>query len=206
MSGELPIIDDILKLRKNLKSMNVLCNHFLPCVVGKKRWRMQIQAGKKINEVATVSDEAFVLLILQNIWQDMMKLDIDDYYRPKKRKKKSNDESNDDDNDERNEDRNNEDSTETNAAKEKDHSKVITGRWTNAWRGSRRYGGWSPEGLNQFNKLVAMVQQDRETDKHFQVQYEIWFKESVTNKKAKKKQTNNEPVVRAYRDLTSLGV
>ena len=45
---------------------------------------MQIQAGKKINDIATISDEAFVLLILQNIWQDMMKLDIDDYYRPKK--------------------------------------------------------------------------------------------------------------------------
>jgi len=193
VSGELLIIDDILKLRKNLKSMNVLCNHFLPCVVGKKQWQMQIQAGKKINDIATVSDEAFVLLILQNIWQDMMKLDIDDYYRPKKRKKKSNDESNDDDNDESNEDRNNKDSTETNAAKEKDHSKVIMGHWTNAWHGSQRYGGWSPEGLNQFNKLVAMVQQDRESDKHFQVQYEIWLKERVTNKKAKKsKQTTSQ--------------
>jgi len=87
VSGELPIIDDILKLRKNLKGMNVLCNHFLPCVVGKKRWRMQIQAGKKINDIATVSDEAFILLILQNTWQDMMKLDINDYYWPKNRKK-----------------------------------------------------------------------------------------------------------------------
>ena len=50
---------------------------------------MQIQAGKKINDIATVSDEAFVLLILQNIWQDMMKLDIDDYYWPKKEKRKA---------------------------------------------------------------------------------------------------------------------
>ena len=50
---------------------------------------MQIQAGKKINDIATVSDEAFVLLILQNIWQDMMKLDIDDYYWPKKGKRKA---------------------------------------------------------------------------------------------------------------------
>jgi len=102
-------------------------------------------------------------------------------------------ESYDDDNDESNEDRKNEDSTETNAAKENDHSRVITGRWTNAWYGSRRYGGWSSEGLNQFNKLVAMVQQDRESNKHFQVQYEIWFKESVTNKKEKKqKQTMSQ--------------
>jgi len=69
--------------------MRVLCNHFLPCVVGEKRWKMQIQAGKKVNEIATVSDEAFVLLILKNIWSDMEKVDIDDYYRPKKRKKET---------------------------------------------------------------------------------------------------------------------
>ena len=56
----------------------------------------------------------------------------------------------------------------------------------NAWRGSQRYRGWSPEGLNQFNKLVAMVQQDREMDMHFQVQYGIWLKERVANKTKKK--------------------
>jgi len=45
-----------------------------------KRWKMQIQAGKKVNEIATILDEAFVLLILENIWSDMEKVDIDDYY------------------------------------------------------------------------------------------------------------------------------
>jgi len=60
--------------------MSVLCNHFLPCVVGKKQWRMQLQARKKINDIATVLDEAFVLLVLQNIWDDMMQVDINKYY------------------------------------------------------------------------------------------------------------------------------
>jgi len=41
---------------------------------------MQILAGKKVNEIATVSDEAFVLLVLENIWSDMEKVNIDDYY------------------------------------------------------------------------------------------------------------------------------
>jgi len=27
---------------------------------------------KKVNDIATISDEAFVLLILKNIWDDMM--------------------------------------------------------------------------------------------------------------------------------------
>jgi len=50
---------------------------------------MQIQAGKKVNEIATVSDEAFVLLLLEDIWSDMEKVNIDDYYRPKKEKKET---------------------------------------------------------------------------------------------------------------------
>ena len=58
VADELPNMEDILKLRKSLQSMRVLCNHFLPCVVGKKQWKMQIQAGKKVSEIATVSDEA----------------------------------------------------------------------------------------------------------------------------------------------------
>jgi len=40
---------------------------------------------------------------------------------------------------------------------EKDHGK--SGKWTSAWQGSHSYGGWSPDGLNHFNKLVTMVQQ-----------------------------------------------
>jgi len=138
---------------------------------------MQLQAGKKINDIATVSDEAFVLLILQNIWDDMMEVEINDYYRPKKRKKNSEAHGNS---------KNKEDTNMINDNNETDHARVITGCWTNAWRGSQRYGGWSPEGLNQFNKLVAMVQHDRETDMHFQAQYKIWLKESIADKTRKK--------------------
>ena len=50
---------------------------------------MQILAGKKVNEIATVSDEAFILLVLENIWSDMEKVNIDDYYRPKKGRKET---------------------------------------------------------------------------------------------------------------------
>jgi len=58
-----------------------------------KRWKMQILAGKKVNEIAMVLDEAFILLVLENIWSNMEKVNIDDYYRPKK-KKRNNDENN----------------------------------------------------------------------------------------------------------------
>ena len=47
---------------------------------------MQICAGKKVNDVAMVLDEAFVLLVLENIWKEMIDMDINEFYRPKKRK------------------------------------------------------------------------------------------------------------------------
>jgi len=46
--------------------------------VGKCKFRQE-----KINDIATISDEAFVLLILENIWDDMMSVKIKDYYRQK---------------------------------------------------------------------------------------------------------------------------
>jgi len=110
--------------------MRVLCDNFLPCVVGKKRWKMQILAGKKVNKIATVSDKAFVLLVLENIWDDMMNLDIDDYYHPRKRTKSNNAENN---------------KTSTTAKSPADtmdnndnHNGriVVTGQWTSAWHGS----------------------------------------------------------------------
>jgi len=45
---------------------------------------MQIQAGKKVNNIGTVLDEAFALLILKNLWEDIIEIDIDEYYQPKK--------------------------------------------------------------------------------------------------------------------------
>jgi len=197
LANELPSIDDLLKLRLNLQTMRVLCNNFLPCVVGKKRWKMQILAGKKVNEIATVSDKAFVLLVLENIWDDMMNLDIDDYYHPRKRTKSNNAENN---------------KTSTTAKSTADTMDnndnrngriVVTGQWTSAWRGSRRYGGWSPEGIDRFNRLVKIVKQDRDNDTHFQAQYEIWLNES---KRKKTKEKVKQPLVKAYRDLSALGV
>jgi len=80
---------------------------------------------------------------------------------------------------------------------------VVTGQWTSAWRGSRRYGGWSPEGIDRFNRLVKIVKQDRDNDTHFQAQYEIWLNES---KRKKTKEKVKQPLVKAYRDLSALGV
>ena len=44
-------------------------NHFLPCVVEKHDWKWQTKK-ELISQVATISDEAFALLILENIWDE----------------------------------------------------------------------------------------------------------------------------------------
>ena len=82
---ELPSLQDLLMLRSNVKCMIVFCDHFLPCIVGKKRWKLQIKQGFKLNSIATVSDEAFMLLLLENCWDYMDNMDEDNFYKPKKR-------------------------------------------------------------------------------------------------------------------------
>jgi len=97
---------------------------------------MQIQAGKKVNDVTTVSDEAFALLVLKNIWEDMLAINIDEYYCLKKK--------NNGNKNETRRTRQNTDFTSVETTTEDNHSMaVITGCWTSAWHGSCRYGGWS---------------------------------------------------------------
>jgi len=62
------------------------CNHFLPWVVRNKHLGNADSCREKVNDIVTISDEAFVLLVLKNIWDDMIKVKIDDYYLPKKQK------------------------------------------------------------------------------------------------------------------------
>jgi len=140
----------------------------------------------------------------------MIKVNIDEYYWPQKRKKKSNDEINQEPtgatdlehSNKKSSNVNLEDTIVTNS-ENCSENKVITGKWFSAWHGSHQYGGWSPEGLSHFNKLVKMVIQDRQNDMHFQAQYEIWLNEG---KSKKQKEKSNHPVIRAYWDLALLEV
>jgi len=104
-------------------------------------------ARKKINNIATVSDEVFVLLVLENIWNDMTEVSIHDYYQQKNRKNNNNEHSQGS--------KNNDLPTATiNKDNNCVHTTVITGQLTSAWCGYHCYGGWSSERLNCFNQLV----------------------------------------------------
>ena len=89
---------------------------------------MQILSGRYVNDIATVSDEAFVLLVLENIWDDMIKVNIDEYYRPKKGKNQE---------DEEGTRSGNSPNAPTNDKNKHDDRSVITGKWTSVWHGSQ---------------------------------------------------------------------
>ena len=58
----------ILEGRSN-PAYTVVYQRFLPCVVGKLLWHGRLRTATNDNELSTVSDEAFVLLCLENSWE-----------------------------------------------------------------------------------------------------------------------------------------
>lgn len=62
--------------------MTLFCNQFLACVTGKNDWKQQTK--NLIRDFATVSDEAFALLVLENIWDKWIKMDPLEFFSRKK--------------------------------------------------------------------------------------------------------------------------
>jgi hypothetical protein len=78
LKNALPPLEELVQLRRNHAVMKVFCEHFLPCVVGKVRWKTNC-CSSKVGDIATVTDEAFVLLVLENIWEIWSQKDVDDW-------------------------------------------------------------------------------------------------------------------------------
>ena len=82
--GEMPEQDDIQEMRENEETYKIFCNKLLPCIVGKNEWNKlcwQIHVSK----IATISDEAFTILLLENswdVWKEMADRDDDEENTP----------------------------------------------------------------------------------------------------------------------------
>jgi len=68
---------------------------------------------------------------------------------------------------------------------QKKKRKATWGKFTSGAWGSRRFGGWSKEGLVRFNQLYSQVEQDRKKDNAAEVE-ETYRLKCVNSKKAKK--------------------
>ena len=67
-NGKMTVIEDVFDLRKDTNGAYTLfCDHVLAAVVGKSLWKTK-SVGLRISTIATVSDEAFALLLLLNSW------------------------------------------------------------------------------------------------------------------------------------------
>ena len=115
--------------------MTIFCNQFLSCVIGKHDWKRQTNSDL-IREFATISDEAFALQVLENIWERWIKMDPLQFFtktRPQKNRRKK--------------------------VKNND---LEGGQWTSESARALRCCGWSIEGITRFNLLCEKVKVNRQ--------------------------------------------
>ena len=80
-------LDDFLALREKPDIMCRFSENILRCVVGRREWKDGV--GRfMVRDLATVTDEAFGLLVLENIWDAWMEVPVEEYFAPKKRGEK----------------------------------------------------------------------------------------------------------------------
>lgn len=64
----LPELSDMLEGRENPSAYSFFCYHFLPYVVGRTKWNYIMRTNRDIRDVASTSDEALGLVLLENSW------------------------------------------------------------------------------------------------------------------------------------------
>ena len=111
------------------------CESFLKCIVGCQTFNRKWNLNMKLSEIATPSDEALGLLLLENSEYKWL-CDCETPGNSTNNKEESN---------------NITKTKYTSAGKQKEQKKGFT----------KRYGGWKNEGIQRFNKIMEMVKADR---------------------------------------------
>ena len=123
-----------MQKRENEKCFFLFCENFLSKVVGITSWRDNCTKST-VSEMATVSDEAFAYLLVENYWSKWSAVDLETYQK---------------------------ESTFENGSVKKKKRTATFGKYTQNAYGAKRFGGWTREGLIRFNVLYAEVKADRE--------------------------------------------
>ncbi len=149
---QLPTLSDILELRGNEKTMDTFCDTWIPCVVGKVAWKKN-RCIKPIGQIATVSDEAFALLVLENIWEIWSEVPMEEWLETREHSKRK--------------------SSVGVAAEENCNEnqktpphektkKVRAGKYTGNYIGAGKFRGWNAAGIRRYNELLQHVRKNRE--------------------------------------------
>ena len=112
----------------------LFCDCFLSRVVGYTAWKDGCTKSK-VSELASITDEAFAYLLVENYWEVWSNIDLDAY-------------------------KNEEAQFDERTSKRKKR-KSAWGKDTRNAFGARRYSRWTNEGLLRFNALHQEVKSDR---------------------------------------------
>ena len=168
-------LKEFLKMRKNKEAYLYFCENFLSCVVGKLEWKKNAHC-RKLSEIASPTDEAFALLVLENIWDSWTAVAIEDYYKGPV-------------------------ITITAVGKQECKRKAVIGKYTSDYRRASRFGGWSDEGHTRFVELRTLVIEDRKDKEGFEEQYLSYLKGVVAKEEQKSnKKRKREKVERCIDD------
>jgi len=151
-TNNLPALQQLRLLRKDEITMDIFCNNFLSCVIGKHYWKRQ-KKHKLIRELATVSDEAFALLVLENIWDEWKDMNVVEFFSRRKGMEKGT-----------------------------KRRKIGGGRWTSDANGGTKYGGWNVDGIKRFNELCQHVKTNRTSYPAFDHEFSTKSPTNVTKR------------------------
>jgi hypothetical protein len=144
----MPSMEEILLVSSNDETYKWVCTELMKCVVGYKMWTRR-HYKETLSEIATCSDEAFLLLTLENNyakWNDEWSWQLE------------------------NRDKDKDQQSQKNWAES-----LYTSSESRAKRRSRRFQGWSREGYIRFNSLYAIVLQDRKRRANFEAELKTSF-------------------------------
>ena len=153
-------MEDFVQLSKNKSTMKLFLDRFVSCVVGRMEWRKETPK-MVISKIATPTDEAFALLVLENIWDAWKDVDPQEYIMARSKRRRE------EDDDVEGECETNSDGTTKKAKRRKE----IPGKYTKEHRNAKRYRGWGDDGHARFNQLVNLVREDRKVRGSFEEEY-----------------------------------
>jgi hypothetical protein len=146
---ELPKLQEFLLMSRAGANYHWVCEKLMKCVVGRNTWRKRYYK-EVLSDIATVSDESFLLLVIENNFKRWME-EVE--HRAKVAVITEDNESED----------------------ETWKDTIASALYTNSGKSrangkgsNRRCGGWSREGCMRFNDLYGRVREDRKSRDAFE--------------------------------------
>ena len=178
-----------MKLRSgDERVMMRFCDSWLSCVIGKNDWKKR-RTKEKISEIATASDEAFALLVLENIWDEWIKVPIEEWENSKNKRQEDDEE--DDEEEAVGVEKASQDLQE--GARRKGRCRA--GKYTKGYIAAGKYMGWTNEGMEKYNDLLKQVKADRAKDSEFEEKYLERNRRKFGSKVIRKKYSGAETVI-----------